>query len=92
MLSRRSLAFISASAIRRARALFSAALHRSPDRISISGRKRAAKIATNMAMAAFMSVSYEQVTPFTAPRFLRLLPPDLPYREAIEVVCEYDWA
>ena len=67
MLSLRSLAFIVASAIRRARALSCAALHRSPDRIS--GRKMATKRATNMAAniatnrAASMSVSCEQFTP-----------------------------
>ena len=47
MLSRRSLAFILASAIRRARALSCAAFHWSPD--SISGRAMAEKIATSMA-------------------------------------------
>ena len=46
MLSLRSLAFILASAIRRARALFCAACQRFPD--SISGRKMATKIATEM--------------------------------------------
>jgi len=63
MLSLRSLAFILASAIRRARALSCAALHCSPDRIS--GRKMATKRAANMATnpAASMSVSYEQSTP-----------------------------
>ena len=64
MLSLRSLAFILASAIRRERALSCAALHRLPDRISgrrmatISGRNMDTKMA-----AAFMSVSYEEVTP-----------------------------
>ena len=60
MLSLRSLAFILASAIRRARALSSAALHRSPD--SISGRKRAKKramkMATKMAVVS-MSVPFQ---------------------------------
>jgi hypothetical protein len=62
MLSLRSLAFILASAIRRARALSSAALHRSPD--IIRGRKlakMATKMATKMAVAS-MSVSNEQFT------------------------------
>jgi hypothetical protein len=67
MLSLRSLAFILASAIRRARALSSAALHCSPDRIS--GTKMATKRATNMAInaainrAASMSASCEQSIP-----------------------------
>ena len=64
MLSLRSLAFILASAIRRARALSCAALDRSPDRIS--GRKMATKRATKMATkwaVASMPVSYEQFTP-----------------------------
>ena len=60
MLNLRSLAFILASAIRRARALSSAALHWFPDRIS--GRKMAMKIAMKMAVAC-MSVSYEEFTP-----------------------------
>ena len=64
-LSLRSLAFILASAIRRARALSSAALHRSPERIS--GRKIATKRPKNMATkratkrADSMSVSYESL-------------------------------
>lgn len=62
MLSLRSLAFILASAIRRARALSCAAPRRSPDRIS--GRKMATeiatKIATKMAVAA-MSVSTKSI-------------------------------
>jgi len=59
-LSLRSLAFILASAIRRARAVSSAALHRSPDRTSRG--KMAAKMAAKMAtkMAKFMPVPYEQ--------------------------------
>jgi len=57
MLSLRSLAFILASAIRRSRALSCAALHRSPDRISISGRKIAANMAAKMTT---MSISCEQ--------------------------------
>ena len=67
MLSLRSLAFILASAIRRARALSSAALHRAPDRIS--GRKMATKRPKNMATKratnrpVSISVSYEQSTP-----------------------------
>ena len=68
MLSLSSLAFILASAIRRARALSSAALHCSADKIS--GRKMATKMATKtpvkMAIrtaAVSMSVSYEQFTP-----------------------------
>ena len=60
MLSLRSLAFILASAIRRARALSSAALH-SGDKEAISGRKIAKKMATKKTVA-FMSISYEQST------------------------------
>ena len=62
-MSVRSLAFILASAIRRARALSCAALHRSPERMS--GRNMTAK-ATKMLTkraTAFMPVSCEQITP-----------------------------
>jgi hypothetical protein len=65
MLSLRSLAFILASAIRRARALSCAALDRSPDRNS--GRKMATKMATKIATkvaVASISVSCEQVYTF----------------------------
>ena len=63
MLSLRSLAFILASAIRRARALSCAALHRFPDRISgRKMRKMATKMPTKMAVAS-MSVPYERFTP-----------------------------
>ena len=56
MLSLRSLAFILASALRRARALSCAALHRFPDRISGRKlRKMATKMPTKMAVAC-MSV------------------------------------
>jgi hypothetical protein len=68
MLSLRSLAFILASARRRARALFSASFHRFPD--SISGRKVATKMATKTDTKILtktavdsMSVPYEESTP-----------------------------
>jgi len=66
MLSLRSLAFILASARRRARALSCAALHRSPD--SMSGRKTAENMATKTltkmatSLAFSMSVSSEEDT------------------------------
>src|SRR5579872_3004978 len=58
MLSLRSLAFILASAIRRARALSCAALQRSPDRTSIriTGTKTATKIAIKMAASSMLGL------------------------------------
>jgi hypothetical protein len=76
MSSLRSLAFILASAIRRARALSSAALDRSPD--IISGRKMAAKMATKidakMAVVCIL-VSCEQFTPLGSDETSRPCPP-----------------
>ena len=66
MLSLRSLAFILASAIRRARALSCAALD-SVDK-AIRGRKMATRMAVKMAInrAVSMSVPSEKCTPFKA--------------------------
>ena len=63
-MSLRSLAFILASAIRRARDLACAAVHSFPDRISEKkmATKRPAKMAIKMAVAC-MSVSNEKFTP-----------------------------
>lgn len=60
MSSLRSLAFILASVIRRARALSCSALH-SVEKERTMATKRGKNMATNM--AASMSVSYEQPTP-----------------------------
>jgi hypothetical protein len=60
MSSLRSLAFILASAIRRARALSCAALHRFPDKNS--GKKMAANMATKMAVVCIV-VPYGQFIP-----------------------------
>jgi hypothetical protein len=79
MLSLSSLAFILASARRRARALSCAAFHRFPD--IISGRKMATKIATKMLTemltkmaVASMSVPHEQLIPSWLGRDIRRFP------------------
>jgi hypothetical protein len=70
MLSLRSLAFILCSAIRRARALSSIALHCFPDRIN--GRKMATNTATNKATIFSASMCSLLRRVYTSPRRSRL--------------------